>query len=113
MKSVHRKFKFIYEFLKTFLMNFCDSSLISKQKAYRDVSREIQNLRCQEAKVHVQYQMLDIKLSVMEESDENDLVDGIDLMEPKLSTLSRMSTSVTQVCKWENLQNTNILSICR
>ena len=74
---------------------FIHCSLLSKQKAYRDVSREIQDLRCQEAKVHVQHQMLDIKLSTME--DENELVDGIDLGEPQMGTLNRKSPSVSQV----------------
>ena len=77
---------------------FPNISLISKQKAYRDVSREIQDLRCQEAKVHVQHQMLDVKLSMME--DENELVDGIDLGEPQMSTLSRRAPSVSQVRDW-------------
>ena len=85
------------------------NSLISKQKAYRDVSREIQDLRCQEAKVHVQHQMLDVKLSMME--DENELVDGIDLGEPQMSTLSRRAPSVSQVRDWSQFSSL-FLFIC-
>ncbi|XP_030829013.1 tyrosine-protein kinase Fer isoform X3 [Strongylocentrotus purpuratus] len=49
--------------------------LLSKQKQYRDASREIQELRCQEAKLSTQYSMLDVKLSEM--GDEDNLPLGI------------------------------------
>nr|XP_054751830.1 tyrosine-protein kinase Fer-like isoform X5 [Lytechinus pictus] len=65
--------------------------LLSKQKQYRDASREIQELRCQEAKLATQYSMLDAKLGEM--GDEDNLPPGIIFPEGGgTGTLSTRST---------------------
>ncbi|XP_033624795.1 tyrosine-protein kinase Fer-like isoform X1 [Asterias rubens] len=60
--------------------------LLSRQKAYRDVSREIQDLKCQEAKLNAQYTMLDQKLSSM--GDEDNLPAGLDLPEVPTNSMT-------------------------
>ncbi|XP_022100486.1 tyrosine-protein kinase Fer-like isoform X2 [Acanthaster planci] len=64
--------------------------LLSKQKMYRDVSREIQDLKCQEAKLNAQFTMLDQKLPA--EGEEDSLPPGIDLPDTPMVNSSTMKS---------------------
>ncbi|XP_038057992.1 tyrosine-protein kinase Fer-like isoform X2 [Patiria miniata] len=67
--------------------------LLSKQKRYRDVSREIQDLKCQEAKLNAQVCMLDQKLPAM--GEEDNLPPGIELSDTPVVTPNTMPKSNT------------------
>ncbi|XP_071499164.1 tyrosine-protein kinase Fer-like [Diadema antillarum] len=80
--------------------------LLSKQKQYRDVSREIQELRCQEAKLAVQYSLLDGKLGDM--GDEDSLPPGITF--PEGGGTGTMSRSTIQTPTFHSSTDSSVES---